>query len=660
MNEQLPPVPYSEADFDHEDSNRSDNPHFSEILETTISRRKLLGGGVGLAVSAGLFAQSGLSQAISRATSAAGGTASPKAIAAMAFTAVPVGRADDIVVPTEYSAQVLLPWGTPITGSYPAYLDGGLNSGADQEQQMGMNHDGMHFFPMSANAADANTHGLLVMNHEYIDENALHPSGQTATNGIRDIDQVRKEIAAHGVAIVEIRKQGDTWGPVIGSAYNRRITGATPMRIGGPVRGNAKLRTSDSPDGTTTRGTLNNCSMGYTPWGTYLTCEENWAAYFVNRGERPREQVRYGVPTVTSRYGWDTVEPRFDTTPNGTTASNDYRNEANAFGWIVEIDPFNPQSSPIKRTAMGRFGHEGVVFAQPRPGKPVVAYMGDDSQNEYIYKFVSRLPYLTGSSTNRSLLDQGILYVAKFNDDGSGDWLPLDVRSSAFRAAALKAGVLFDDQADVLLNTRLAADVVGATRMDRPEWGAVDPTTGMAYFTLTNNSSRTAANVDEANPRGPNAYGHIIRFLDGQTRTTDRRFTWDIFLLAGPTTDSFDPNGKALTADNIMASPDGLWFDDSGLLWIETDMSGSQLASGPFGNNMMLVANPVTGEIKRFLVGPVGCEVTGVVTTPDRKTLFLNIQHPGESGVSTWPDRGIKPRSATVVVTRKDGGIVGS
>ncbi|MGH8032900.1 MAG: PhoX family protein [Luteimonas sp.] len=658
MNQPLPPVPYSEADFDYEDSNRSGNPHFSDLLRRQLNRRQLLGGGLGLAVSTGVFAHSSIATAVGRAV---GSNASPaRAVSApLSFTAVPVGRADDIVVPAEYAFQVLLPWGTPITGNYPAYVDGGLNTGAEQEQQIGMNHDGMHFFPLSTQQADANSHGLLVMNHEYIDPNALHPNGPTSSNGVRDADQVRKEIAGHGVSIAEVRKQSGVWGPVT-STYNRRITGATPMTVSGPARGHAKLQTAYSADGTRTRGTFNNCSMGYTPWGTYLTCEENWAGYFVNRGERPREQVRYGVPTAASRYGWETVEPRFNATPSAADASADYRNEPNLFGWIVEIDPFDPNSTPIKRTAMGRCGHEGVVFAQPRPGKPVVAYMGDDSQNEYIYKFVSKLPYLTGSATNRNLLDQGTLYVAKFNDDGRGDWLPLDIRDPAFRAAAAAAGVSFTDQADVLINTRLAADAVGATRMDRPEWGAVDPTTGMVYFTLSNNAARSAGNVDESNPRGPNPYGHIIRFLDGQTRLDERRFTWDIFLLAGTAADSLDPNGSALSADNILASPDGLWFDSSGLLWVQTDMGGSQLASGPFGNNMMLVANPATGQMKRFLVGPVGCEITGVVTTPDRRTLFLNIQHPGEDGNSTWPDRGIKPRPATVVVTRSDGGIVGS
>jgi uncharacterized protein len=651
-------VPYGRDDFDTEDSNRSGNPHFSEILQARLSRRQILGGGLGLAVTAGLFSQPVLARALEApartAPSPKLGTGAP-----LGFDAVAVTRADTITVPPQYTYEVILPWGEPVTGRYPAYLDGGLNSGADQEQQVGMHHDGMHFFPFAQGRNNPNTHGLLVMNHEYIDQAALHPSGPVTVDGVRDADQVRKEIAAHGVSVAEIRKRGDNW-VVVRGAYNRRVTGATPMTVSGPARGHAKLRTAYSPEGTRTRGTLNNCAQGQTPWGTYLACEENWAGYFVNRGERPREQLRYGVPNTSGRYGWETVEPRFDATPSDGAATDDYRNEPNMFGWVVEIDPFDPDSTPVKRTALGRLGHEGVVFAPPRPGKPIVAYMGDDAQNEYIYKFVSRHPYFPGRAGNRNLLDDGILYAARFDEDGGGAWLPLDIRDSAFRAAAAQAGVEFADQGDVVINARLAADVVGATRMDRPEWGAVDPATGMVYFTLTNNAARAPGDVDAPNPRGPNPYGHVIRFRDGQPRKSPRKLSWDMFLLSGTGEDSLDPNGDPLTADSIHASPDGLWFDNAGMLWIQTDMSGSQLNSGPFGNNQMLAVDLAQGAIKRFLVGPVGCEVTGITGTPDRKTMFVNIQHPGESGEGAWPGGMLKPRSATVVVRRLDGGIVGT
>ncbi|MDH5821513.1 PhoX family phosphatase [Luteimonas sp. RD2P54] len=652
MTEQDRSVAYGDRDFDHEDSNRSGNTHFADVLRTRMARRRLLQGGLGLAMGAGLFGAA--AAAVPDPTHARKPPRRPRG-EPLGFSAVPVGRGAEVVVPPEYAVSVILPWGEPITGSYPRYLDGGLNSGADQEQQVGMHHDGMHFFPLQKAPPFKQGMGLLVMNHEYIDQAALHADGPVDSGGRRDPGQVRKEIAAHGVSVVEIRRRRDTWETVRGR-YNRRITGATPMEIAGPARGHRLLRTAYSPEGTRTRGTLNNCAHGHTPWRTYLTCEENWAGYFVNRGERPREHARYGVATSAGRYGWETVEPRFDATALGDDPALDYRNEPNHFGWIVEIDPFDPDSTPVKRTALGRFAHEGLVFAQPRPGQRLVAYMGDDAQNEYVYRFVSRDSYVPGSASG-ALLDHGTLYVARFADDGSGEWRPLDIGDPGFAAAAAAAGVRFEDQADVLVNTRLAADVAGATPMDRAEWGAVDPRTGEVYFTLTNNSSRSAGDVDGPNPRGPNAYGHVIRFME---RGDWLRFDWDVFLLSGPEHDSLGPDGAPLGVDAIHASPDGLWFDAHGLLWIQTDMSGSQLGSGPFGNNQMLVADPASGAIKRFLVGPPGCEVTGVVTTPDSRTMFVNIQHPAESGGGGWPGGMLKPRSATLVVTRRDGGVVGT
>jgi secreted PhoX family phosphatase len=304
-------------------------------------------------------------------------------------------------------------------------------------------------------------------------------------------------------------------------------------------------------------------------------------------------------------------------------------------------------------------------------------YSGDDSQNEYIYKFVTRDVYLPAPLTvARNALDRGTLYVARFNADGSGEWLPLDINDAGFRAKAAAAGVQFEDQADVLINTRLAADVAGATKMDRPEWGAVDPRDGRVYFALTNNSRRTAESIDAANPRGPNAFGHIIRWRESGDDHAATGFSWDIFLLSGTEADSANPAAGAaakLSADSIHASPDGLWFDQAGLLWIQTDMSGSQLGSGPFGNNQMLAVDPATGDIRRFLVGPVGCEVTGVVCTPDLRTMFVNIQHPGEAPgdrsdpaaprkYSNWPDQRPdgRPRSATVVIRKNDGGMIGT
>ncbi len=642
-------------------SNTSDNPHISDLIGSLNRRQVLIGGA---AASALAFLGAALpGEAMAAESQANGFPFKPRS--RLPFDAIPTGRADAITVPPGYKATPFIPWGTPITGRYPAFLDDASNSAQDQAEQIGMHHDGMHFFPIDARRGPGrrSDHGLLVLNHEYIDAPLLHPNGPTVVGGKRTIaEEVRKEINAHGVSVVEIRRNVNGEWEVVPSRRNRRITAATPMQITGPARGHKLLQTRYSPQGTATRGTQNNCSNGFTPWGTYLTCEENWAGYFATRDTGlPRELQRYGLRS-SSRFGWETLPgdefERFDATRKTADAKGDYRNEPNHFGWIVEIDPFDPDSTPVKHTALGRFAHEGLIFAPVKPGRPVVCYSGDDSQNEYIYKYVSRDKYRPGQADGR-LLDEGTLYVARFNADGSGDWLPLDINDRNFLKACLAAGITFADQGEVLINTRLAADAVGATRMDRPEWGAVNPDNGEVYFTLTNNTARTTA--DAANPRPTNAYGHIIRWRENSRDHAGRRFDWNIFLLAGPEGDSRGPNGKPLGAQNILASPDGLWFDDEGRLWIQTDMSGSQLSAGPFGNNQMLVADPRSGEIKRFLVGPLGAEVTGISATPDFRTLFVNIQHPGEGStatnlLSTWPDgAGKRPRSSTVIIQREDG-----
>ena len=653
-----------------EDSNRSGNRDFADVLAINLSRRKLLRGGATLAA-AGLAA-SPLAQAVSFGLGDALGLADGKAIPRNigprpAFEAIAVNRLDTITVPPGYTARSFLAWGEPLFADAPAYIDGGLNTGAEQALQIGAHHDGIHYFPLRVQRGERN-HGLIAMNHEYVDSIALHPAGSLAEDGSRTPEQIAKEIAAHGVSIIEVRETDDgTWDTVYGPR-NRRITAATPMQLSGPVRGHALAKTAYSPDGTATRGTINNCGSGRTPWGTYLTCEENWAGYFVNRdAELPREQARYGVPRVNSGYRWDSAEPRFDASSKAADALGDYRNAPNTFGWMVEIDPSDAGSTPIKRTALGRFGHEGAIFPPPRVGQHIVVYSGDDANNEYIYKFVSNsvytlTPLLHPTNFDR-VLDEGTLYVARFNDDGSGEWLALDIEDPAFRTAIAAAGVEFADQADVLVNTRLAADALGATKMDRPEWGAIDPISGLVYFTLTNNSARVAEDVTAPNPRGPNPFGHIIRWREEGDVHSALRFEWDIYVLSGTEEDSVVLPGsdgeRALDADGKHACPDGLWFDQGGLLWIQTDMSGSLLGAGPFGNNQMLAADPVTGDIRRFLVGPIGCEVTGICSTPDLRTLFVNIQHP--AGESHWPDGGTAwPRSATVIVTKDDGGIIGT
>jgi hypothetical protein len=665
-------------------SNDSANPSFEAVLQRRYSRRGVIGSTLGAAM-AGMVAASPVAALARDGKEAVGaqraGLLGPK----LGFDAIPVTRSDTATLPMGYKAQALAPWGTPITGVLPAFDGVNGNTGEQQEQQVGSHHDGIHYFPLPD---DPNGHGLLCLNHEYVDQRVFHVAGPSFVEGQRPTDEVRKEIAGHGVSVVEIQRDGNgVWDVVTPSVYNRRVTAGTECEIRGPVRGSEFVKTVFSPDGTRARGTINNCGNGYTPWNTYLTCEENWAGYFVNRGVRPREQTRYGVPTSSSRYGWDTAQSgedayvRFNVTPGAGGATEDYRNEVNGHGWILEVDPFNPSGQPIKRTAMGRFAHEAVVFAPPRIFEPLAFYSGDDSRFEYIYKFVTAQRWIPGRP-DRNMLDKGTLYVAVFKDDGTGEWRALDINDAAFQAAAAAAGVTFSSQADVLVNTRLAADVVGATKMDRPEWGSVHPTTRDVYFCLTNNSSRTE--TDSANPRTSNVNGHIIRWREDGRRAAATGFKWDLFALAGPIENSQvkpGANGPALTPDNIFASPDGLWIDNNGIMWIQTDMSGSQQGDGPFGENGMLAANPVTGEIRRFLSGPINQETTGAIGTPDGKTLFINFQHPGDRSnpgafTSNWPDSGAiyrhpgdaavavdpsgpRPRSSTLVITREDGGVVG-
>jgi hypothetical protein len=651
--------------------NTSANPTLYDVIDARASRRGFMVGGLAAAVG-GVFGAGA-----ARATQAPG-----KSL--LGFKAIPVSEADSVVVPEGYRVQVLAPWGTPITGSMPAFRDG-ADTGAEQGMQIGMHHDGLHFFPIGGSSAD----GLLAMNHEYVEARFLHAawrgrelreSGVRIENERRDTDEVLKEINAHGVSVVRVRRGANGGWDVVQDPRNRRITAATPMVFSGPVRGSRHVVTKYSPDGTRTRGTINNCAHGYTPWNTYMTAEENWAGYFRNtdrqdqKPNQPREHARYGVATERSRYAWELAASgadefiRFDASTRGASPAEDYRNEPNGFGWMVEIDPFDPNSVPVKRTHLGRFAHEGVVFAPAIPGKPIVCYSGDDARFEYIYKFVSARPYDPATASG-ALLDEGTLYAAKFNADGTGEWLALAPGHNGLTPANG-----FADLADILVNTRLAADRAGATKLDRPEWGTVDPTSGEVYFALTNNTSRTEAQVDPVNPRARNQFGQIVRWTESRGEHAATTFRWDLFVVAGDVGTSRGVNGRALNADSIFACPDGLWFDADGRLWIQTDMGESEMNRGdlkPMGNNQMLAADPRTGEIRRFLTGPKGQEITGVITTPDGRTMFVNVQHPGATTsaadfaagkfASNWPDGGARvPRSATLIITRIDGGVIGA
>lgn len=638
-------------------SNLSANPAFSKVLDLAVSRRKLLQGSA--AVGAATLAPLGLLAS----GNAAAANRLPRA-GMLGFQSVPFSTTDEVIVPPGYSARALYRWGDAvgIAGKMPAFKKDGSNSALEQAYQAGMHHDGIAFFPLPLGSDNSN-HGLLAMNHEYIDNGLLFADG-TAT---WDLTKARKAQNAMGVSVVEVKKDANgQWQLVRPSRFARRITVQTPMGISGAARGHKLMRTRADRRGETVLGTMQNCAMGQTPWGTYLTCEENWSDIFTNQGEATVLEKRYGIGKKDETYRWSEVDERFDSGKNP--------NEPNRFGWVVEIDPYQPNSRPVKHTALGRFKHEGanVVIA---PSGHVVVYMGDDQKFEYIYKFVSKKTYNPAKrAANMTLLDEGTLYVARFNDDGSGQWLPL-----IHGEGKLTAENGFADQGEVLVKTRIAADLVGATKMDRPEWIDCDPyVTGSVYCTLTNNSDRGKegkAGVDAANPRADNRFGHIMHWQEAAHNPTATTFRWDILVLAGRRNAEKAAHKTELTGAEF-GSPDGLRFDHRGVLWIQTDVSTSTLNMKEYagmGNNQMVATIPGSNDYRRFLTGPNGCEITGIAFTADNKTLFINIQHPGEpqdgdsdparpTAISAWPDHDPqgRPRAATVVITKDDGDVIGS
>lgn len=727
---------------DDEDLNRSGNPSFQSVLSARLSRRSLLRGSVGTAATA-VLGSWGL-------TACGGGDDDPAApvapqpVTTLSFGSVPKSTADVLTVPAGYTATILYALGDPLTAATPVFRNDGTDT--DYDNRAGDHHDGMFFYGLSATGsrdANANDRGLLAMNHEALTDNFLHAAGASARP--RPVSEADKEIPAHGISIVEVAKTAGVFAYKKDSSFNRRITPLTPMELGGPVRGNALVKTLYSTAGTACRGTINNCGSGYTPWGTYLSGEENWAGYFTrsatdNAARGNDKSVaslnRYGrAQGAASRHGWETAGPddrfaRWNISKTGasTDGTDDYRNEMNTFGYVVEVDPYDKAAVVKKRTALGRFAHESADFGKLVAGKPLAVYMGDDSRGEYIYKFVSAANWeaADANAANRiaagdKYLDAGKLFVAKFNADGTGQWIELSIANAAI---AGYAGYAFADQADVLVNARLAADAVGATRMDRPEWCAVHPGTGEIYYTLTNNSNRkvqptgSQQGVDAANPRAyldpdlttgspGNNNGHIIRIRENGGESAATAFAWDVYLFGSQS--NGDPalvNLSGLTADQDFSSPDGLWFSkNTGLCWIQTDDGAYTDATncmmlagvpGSVGDGAKTTLNhPVTGgtvavdtyvgkkptadTLRRFLVGPKDCEITGVTETPDGKALFVNIQHPGETiaaadvadptkYLSHWPGNAgygaggatARPRSATVVITKNDGGRIGS
>ena len=634
-----------------EDSNRSSNPTIHEVSDP--SRRTILRGGLG-ALAGSFFAPlSAIGGAAALTGCATGSMASGPLIG---FKSVGISTADTITVPEGYTYQVIAPWGDPVgmSGENHAFKDDASNSAAHQETQLGMNHDGIHYF-----AQEGSKSGLLAMNHEYVDHGLLFTDGMATWTA----EKVRKSQAAHGVSIIEVEDKAGKWNVVNPSPWGRRITANTRTEMSGPAMGHALLKTASDPAGRVVLGTLNNCASGITPWGTYLTSEENFINYFSGGDSLSEHEKRWGLKKGGGGYRWHEHDARFDAVKNP--------NEPNRFGWIVEIDPYNPSSTPMKRSAMGRGAHEGATVAVTKDNRAVV-YMGEDARFEYIYKFVSRDAIKSGgAAANATLLDHGTLYVAKFNADGKGQWIAL-----THGQGPLTTANGFNDQGDVLIKARQASDLLGATKMDRPEWIEVDKE-GWVYATLTNNSNRGGDKqpaVDAANPRANNTQGSIIRWKeDGDFGA--RSFAWNHFIMAG------DPSleraqAKGSIKGDMFSCPDGLWVDGRGILWIQCDMSTSAMGKGDlknFGNNMMLAADTKTGEVRRFLVGPAGCEITGATSTPDGKTMFINVQHPGEPAneisdpknpraVSNWPEKKAngRPRSATVVIRKVDGGVVGT
>ncbi len=721
------------ADPDDMGYNTSRNETFNAVLAARVSRRNFMLGAVGTGATA-VFG--------SLALTACGGSSASAATAPklLGFTPVAKSLADAVSLPAGYSFKVLCALGDPLAAATAAYKNDWTDS--DYENRFGDHHDGMEYFGLSASGMPdpaSSNRALIGMNHEATTNEALssfflHADGGTNTLP-RPSAEVDKEMAIHGISVFEISKAGGQFSYVQNSAFNFRIHQNTPVDLYGPLQGHALAITRFSPAGEQTRGTLNNCGTGHTPWGTLLTGEENWSGYFTRAGTddaaRDAKSVtslkRYGRNQgAASRHAWESAGVddkyvRWNISKTGASAdgSDDYRNEMNTFGYIVEVDPYDKTKAARKRTALGRFAHEAAAFSRPVVGKPLAVYQGDDSRGEYIYKWVSAENWVAADATaadrlatGNKYLDSGKLYVAKFAADGSGTWIELSFGSNGLDAT--NAAYPFADQADVSVNSRLAGDKVGATKMDRPEWGAVNPATGEVYIALTNNSGRGSGSqpADAPNPRvytdikgtstvqSGNVNGHIIRIKETGNEPAATTFTWDIYLFGAEAGASSAINLSALTNDQDFSSPDGLVFTrSSNLCWIQTDDG----AYTDVSNCMMLAALPgqvgdgeavtVSGTgittqrgklptadtLKRFLVGPAACEITGLCETPDGKTIFVNIQHPGENTkasdiadptkyTSHWPGNAgygagsasARPRSATIVITKNDGGIIGA
>jgi secreted PhoX family phosphatase len=633
----------------------------SELVVRRLSRRAALRGLGGAAAVATLADQLLASGGQALAQGVAPETGGPSSLG---FKELSHQMAQRDAVAVGYEIQTLLRWGDPILPGAPAF-DPAQVTAESQGKQFGYNSDYLDFFPLPRGSRNGE-HGLLAVNHEYTNTNLMFPgigSGNAARLRTTEA-QARAEIAAHGMAVVEIRKQNGQWSYVADSALNRRVTGETPMRVSGPAAGHARLRTNADPSGTRVLGTLNNCAGGNTPWGTVITCEENFNQYFGGEaavsGAQAAAYKRYGIVKDAS-YAWGRYEARFDLDKEP--------NEPNRFGWIVEYDPYDPNSVPVKRTALGRVKHEGCTHAISADGR-VVFYMGDDERFDYVYKFVTARAWNpSDAAANRDLLDEGTLYVAQLHDDGRVLWLPL-VQGQG----PLTAENGFANQGDVLVETRRAADLLKATPMDRPEDVETNLATGRVYVILTNNTNRRSEQVSRPNPRAANAHGHIVEIIPpgAGTDKVDHAATeakWDIFLLAGkPGVDAGARYHRATSDQGWLSCPDNCAFDSKGRIWIATD--GAPTAAGVADG---LYAADTTGAgralTRLFYQAPTGAEVCGPCFTPDDETIFLAIQHPGEDTGSTfenpstrWPDfrPDMPPRPSVIAIVKKGGGKIGA
>ncbi len=652
-------TPAQVDEAENRSANKSQNDTLGDVINRRFSRREIVGGA--LAVTA-IEAVSGSIDKVIPAARAEGILAEA---ATFAFDELAVSTSKTHHMAPGYDANVLIRWGDKVLPGAPAF-DASKPSAEAQAKQFGYNNDFIGFISLG----DDRNRGLLVVNHEYTNDELMYPDfaeNKPRKEAVPNMPEAlaRASMQAHGGSVIEIVRQDGTWSVVENSTYARRITAHTKMRISGPAAGHDLLKTSDDPSGTRVKGMLNNCAGGITPWGTWLTCEENINYYFWNKeaakaSTHSTALSRYGIPE--DYYPWARFEPRFDLGREP--------NECNRFGWVVEIDPKNPESMPVKRTAMGRFKHEGAGSVVNKDGRFVV-YQGDDQRFDYVYKFVTEAKVdLEESAANTDILDSGTLYVARFDDDGTGEWLPLV-------AGHEKLGA-FKNQGEILIHTRLTADALGATKMDRPEDIEVSPKTGRVYVMLTKNKKREdegPLGVNAANPRPANKFGHIIELTPDDGDHAATRFRWEILLKCGdPAVASVGATFNPATSKNgWFGTPDNCVFDAEGRLWIATDGN----SKGKTGRADGLWALETDGDRRGtsicFFQCPTGAELCGPCFTPDMETLFVAVQHPGEAQddapsatfakpATRWPDfkDGVPPRPSVLAVTRRGGGKIGA